>query len=110
MFDFGWRRWLEKTYVTTTRRPRRRTRPRIEVLEERWVPAFTSTTAQTITPTEGIAFTGATVAKFTTDTPADSFTATIDWGDGTPTTTGTVTLNGSTGTVAGSHTYADEGS
>jgi hypothetical protein len=37
----------------------------------------------------------------------DTHTATIDWGDGTPTEAGVVTENGISGTVAGSHVYAD---
>ena len=63
--------------------------------------------------TEGVALPGATtVATFTdsntSDTPS-SFAATINWGDGT-TTTGTVSGSNGTFTVAGGHTYADEGS
>jgi hypothetical protein len=54
-----------------------------------------------------------TVASFTDSNLLDvagGFTATINWGDGTPATTGAV--NGSMGnfTVTGTHTYADEGS
>jgi hypothetical protein len=69
--------------------------------------------AVTIHATEGTAFSG-TVATFTdTDTTSASgdFTVTIDWGDGSPldTTTGTVSGGNGTFTVAGSHTYADEG-
>jgi hypothetical protein len=60
---------------------------------------------------EGSTFNG-TVATFTDDnpdaTPAD-FTATIDWGDGTGTTSGTIGLASAAFTVNGSHTYADEG-
>ncbi len=41
------------------------------------------------------------------DTPA-SFTATINWGDGTS-SAGTVSGGGGTFTVSGGHTYADEG-
>jgi hypothetical protein len=73
-------------------------------------------TAGSISPTEGIALTGVQVASFTTTNTsnvAGDFTATIDWGDGQPTTTGTVTaVSGSPGhfTVTGSHTYAEEGS
>jgi serralysin len=41
---------------------------------------------------------------------ATDFTATINWGDGTPTTSGTiVALNGGGFAVEGSHTYAQEG-
>ena len=41
---------------------------------------------------------------------ASDFTATIDWGDGSAMSTGTITAAGNGFTVAGSHTYADEGS
>jgi len=63
--------------------------------------------------TEGTALPNNTpVATFTDsnggDTPA-SFSAQIDWGDGT-TTSGTVSGGAGTFTVAGGHTYADEGS
>ena len=50
-----------------------------------------------------------------TPTPSSTiadFTATIDWGDGTPMTAGTVSQPGGVGTafiVSGSHTYADSG-
>jgi PKD repeat protein len=67
-------------------------------------------TGLTVTPTEGTAFTG-TVATFTdtfTGNTAGDFSATIDWGDGT-TSAGVVTGSGSTFSVVGSHTYADEG-
>jgi uncharacterized repeat protein (TIGR01451 family) len=67
--------------------------------------------ATTFSATEGSAFSG-TVATFT-DTnpsaPAGDFTATIDWGDGT---TDAGTVSGAAGgpfTVAGSHTYAEQG-
>jgi len=55
-----------------------------------------------------------TNATFTDANPGDhtaDFTATIDWGDGTAPTTGTVSYNSVTKvyTVAGSHTYAEEG-
>jgi hypothetical protein len=52
----------------------------------------------------------APVATFTFsgNPPATQFTASIDWGDGTAATTGTVTLSGSTYTVQGTHTYTEE--
>jgi hypothetical protein len=58
------------------------------------------------------ALTDVVVATFTnnpsfTNVPGD-FTVNIDWGDGT-TTAGTLSLNGSTYTVTGSHTYASAG-
>jgi hypothetical protein len=61
---------------------------------------------------EGSMFNGA-VATFEDDngaaTPAD-FTATIDWGDGSATTPGTIASSSAAFTVSGQHTYADEGS
>src|SRR4029077_6452994 len=73
-----------------------------------------------VSATEGIAFSGQ-VASFTDANPSaplSDFTtasalASINWGDGTPTTTGTITQPGGLGTpfvVSGTHTYADEGS
>ena len=63
--------------------------------------------------TERVALLGNTqVATFTDGNLADtagSFTATIDWGDGT-TTTGTIVGSNGSFTVDGGHTYADEGS
>ncbi len=68
-------------------------------------------TANNISPTEHTAFNG-TVATFTdsdtSKTPAD-FTASIDWGDGN-TSAGTVTGSNGAFSIAGQHTYADEGS
>ena len=62
--------------------------------------------------TEGTALPGTTqVATFTdtnTSDTASDFTATINWGDGT-TTAGTVSGSAGAFTVAGGHTYADEG-
>jgi hypothetical protein len=54
---------------------------------------------------------GTTIATFADSNlsnTASSFTATIDWGDGT-TTAGTVTGSNGSFTVQGNHTYADEG-
>ena len=53
-----------------------------------------------------------TVASFTHANgiePASAFTATINWGDGT-TSSGTISLSGTTYSVKGSHTYASGGS
>jgi Calx-beta domain/Domain of unknown function (DUF4214) len=66
----------------------------------------------TLGATEGVPFTGTTVATFTSFDPSRSagdFTATINWGDGTAFSTGTITGNGGF-TVKGGHTYAEEGS
>ena len=68
-------------------------------------------TPATITAQEGVTFSGS-VASFTdsdsSQTSAANFTATIAWGDGTS-SAGTIT-SGATFGVAGTHTYADEGS
>jgi uncharacterized protein (TIGR03118 family) len=66
--------------------------------------------ASPVTATEGAVFAG-DVATFTdtlASTPAGAFAATIDWGDGS-TSAGTVTESGGVFTVAGGHTYVDEG-
>jgi len=75
-------------------------------------PQVSAVTA--LSGTEGAAL-SATVATFTdAATPgatASDFTATIDWGDGTPATTGTVVAQVGGGfAVTGAHTYAEEGS
>jgi hypothetical protein len=59
---------------------------------------------------EGQAFTGPVATFSDTDTDAaGSFTATIDWGDGT-TSDGTVTANAAGGfIVSGTHTYSEDG-
>jgi hypothetical protein len=63
----------------------------------------------TITPTAQFAF-RVPVASFTDANPngtASDFHAVIDWGDGTPSTTGSVVANGSGGfNVIGAHTYS----
>jgi hypothetical protein len=65
--------------------------------------------------TEGFNFSGQ-VASFTDanlSAPLSDFTASIDWGDSKPATTGTGTQPGGTGTafvVSGSHIYLEEGS
>jgi hypothetical protein len=78
-----------------------------------------------VTATAGVGFTGQAVASFTdpggaepnaSDPSGTAYTASIDWGDGTPgqpdVTPGTVSGPDAGGafTVSGSHTYAAEGS
>jgi FG-GAP-like repeat len=74
--------------------------------------------ASGFTISEGKAFSGAigSFADANVNAPLSDFTganaAKIDWGDGTPTTSGTVTQPGGTGAafmVSGNHTYAEEG-
>ena len=68
-----------------------------------------------LTPNTGVLLSNAVVAKFTDANPTstvDDFTATIDWGDGTPTTLGTIVQPGGVGTVydvEGTHAYAKPG-
>jgi hypothetical protein len=60
---------------------------------------------------EGTAFNGV-VAMFTDDDPAanaSSFTASIDWGDGSPVTAGTIAQSDTVFLVLGQHTYSDDG-
>jgi hypothetical protein len=63
-----------------------------------------------IHPQEGLLYNGP-VATFTNSAggPTSNYAASIDWGDGSPTTAGTITLSGSTFTVSGSHRYGEEG-
>ena len=68
-------------------------------------------TATGLTTTSPLAFSGS-VATFTSATPgatAGDFTATIDWGDGTPTSAGAIASASGQFTVSGSHTYASTG-
>ncbi len=81
--------------------------------------SYITGSAVNITATQGTPFT-TTVATFnhpvpnggTTSDPAADYTATINWGDGSPLDTGTVTLvNTATGdySVSGTHTYTSAG-
>lgn len=75
-------------------------------------PDLSATGGFTVTGTEGSPNSSVTVATFTDRLGADAvgnYTATINWGDAT-TSAGSITLAGSTFTVTGSHTYAEEGS
>jgi hypothetical protein len=68
-------------------------------------------TPSDFTAAEGTAFNGV-VATFTDDDPtanASSFTASIDWGDGSGVTAGTIAQSDTVFLVLGQHTYADEG-
>jgi hypothetical protein len=66
----------------------------------------------TITFTPNQPLTNVTVATFTdsnTSNPATDFTAQIDWGDGSPATTGTVQGSAGSFSIVGSHTYTAAG-
>ncbi|MBO0780109.1 MAG: hypothetical protein J2P37_14895, partial [Ktedonobacteraceae bacterium] len=73
------------------------------------VTAPLTITVLTITSVEGAPFSGQ-VASGTFTGITGPFTATISWGDGTPSSSGTVLVSGNTFTVNGSHTYTEEGS
>jgi len=69
-------------------------------------------TAAGISGNAGQAFNNVQLATFTdayTGNSASDFTATIDWGDGTDPTFGTITGSGGSFTVDGSHTYTNGG-
>ena len=51
----------------------------------------------------------ANLSDANTGAPTTDFTATIDWGDGSPTSTGTVTGSGGSYSIAGSHSYSSTG-
>jgi hypothetical protein len=72
--------------------------------------ALVSATAPA-SPVEGHALNNIQVAAFTDPNSlavASDFVATINWGDGTPSTIGTITLVSGQFRVTGSHTYAEE--
>jgi hypothetical protein len=68
-------------------------------------------TGTTFTAAEGSAFSG-TVASFSdpnAGATASEYSATIDWGDGSPAQSGVITGAAGSFAVSGPHTYADEG-
>ncbi|MHB8641360.1 MAG: Ig-like domain-containing protein [Gaiellaceae bacterium] len=71
-----------------------------------------TTTGVDVSATEGSPFTGtvATINDPTLTSTASEYSAMIDWGDGSPSTPGTIIGSGGSFTVYGSHTYAEEGS
>src|SRR4051794_28546362 len=79
-------------------------------------PAFATVSGVVVSPlspTEGTALPNTTtVMHFSSNTPdISSLSATIDWGDGTGATPGSIAATGpATYSVQGGHTYTDEGS
>jgi hypothetical protein len=66
-----------------------------------------------VNATEGVPFTGLIGTFIDTGGPEDpnaNYVATIYWGDGSAPDTGVITLSGTTFSITGSHTYAEEGS
>ncbi len=77
-------------------------------------PALNAAGGVTLTPVVGVPFTNQTVATFTDPAgpgPVGTYTASINWGDHTPASAGTITYNAATQvfTVSGGHTYAAAG-
>jgi hypothetical protein len=73
--------------------------------------AALSAAGNNVSGTEGTSTGTVTVATFTDLGGAEStsdYTATIDWGDGSAATAGTIGLSGSALSVTGSHTYAED--
>src|SRR4029077_20992147 len=74
-------------------------------------PAVVATGGFVVTATEGQDSGSQTVATFTDPGGVElvgDYSASINCGDGTAASTGTITVSGSTFTVKGSHTYAEE--
>jgi uncharacterized repeat protein (TIGR01451 family) len=70
-----------------------------------------SLSSVSVSAVEGAVFSGklATFSDPGSPDPGSSYTATIDWGDGSPTSAGTLTATGGGNfTVTGSHTYLEE--
>jgi hypothetical protein len=86
-----------------------------DVATKTWIQVEQPITAtgSTFSATEGVTYNGP-VATFTDPDPmstAAEYSATIDWGDGPPTTAGVITgPMGGPFTVNGTHMYAEEGS
>ena len=77
---------------------------------------LTAGAAVALLPNTGVALPSSTVVGSFTDAnpaaPVSDFTAVIDWGDGSPTSLGTITQPGGVGTpffVSGGHIYAKPG-
>ena len=75
--------------------------------------ALMGSSTTTAVGTEGVTnssvLSGATFTDANLGAPSTDFTATITWGDGGPTSSGTVSGSGGSYSVAGMHTYAEEG-
>jgi hypothetical protein len=65
-----------------------------------------------IAATEGTALSGSTTLRLTDlgSPVATNYTASINWGDSSSTSSGTASASGSTVTIGGSHTFQEEGS
>ena len=73
-------------------------------------PPIVATGGFTFNAVTGALSASQTVATFTAAGGANNYSASIDWGDGSPTTAGSIGVNGAVFTVGGSHLYATPGS
>src|SRR5579871_6204615 len=78
-------------------------------------PNVTATGGVSVTAQEGAPSTSQAVATFTDPGIAEAndgthYSASINWGDNTAATAGSISFSGTTFTVSGSHAYAEEGS
>src|SRR5262249_4087730 len=87
MFRFTWRKWLRQLFSgpRLSRRQRKMFRPRVEGLEDRWVPNI-SWSPKTAAFIEGDGSTAALLATFTDSdpSPVGDYSATVNWADGSP--------------------------
>jgi large repetitive protein len=101
-----------QTRIRHTRGERTNRRLVFERLESRTVldAGLTPGTGTTLSATAGTLVTGAPLVTFTDGTaplPANEYSATIDWGDGTPLSGGAISVSGKTFTITGSHNFAE---
>jgi hypothetical protein len=74
--------------------------------------AFTNTTSKQLSGFESTALSNVALATFQHDNGSEAasrFQASINWGDGSQASSGTVSLASNVFTISGSHTYAEEG-
>jgi len=76
---------------------------------ENGAPVLTAAGDQTIDEGERLDLTGGSLGSFVDVDTLDTHTATVNWGDGTPTELAVVNQGSGNGTLDGSHTYADNG-
>jgi large repetitive protein len=114
-FQAAGRKHARQVRAAAMRGPRRRRRPWAELLEDRALLAALTlqVTGASLTEPFNKAFTAAQVATFTSSNmtaKAADFTATIDWGDGTASSAGTIKADTQVKgrfDVTGDHTYKD---
>src|SRR6266404_5867455 len=107
-----WRKQVREAFRKKSRnRPMfPRVYPAVEVLEKRWLMSFTLQTLNPPLAIEGASTGNQTLGSFTFDTGViGDYGATINWGDSNSTPATLVPGNGNSGSIVGSHTYAEEG-